>query len=119
MILQDVKELTMRNNTMTAPGALSSAIYLGSAPAATNVDYSNNIITPGTYGLFSSDFGAGEGSLKNFAGMVRFSNVVIIGAPRSAYTIAQFVPTLSAAVATGAGANQSAVYAATAGVAIP
>jgi trimeric autotransporter adhesin len=119
MMIQNPKDITIRNNTMTAPGALGTFLTVGTAPAATDVEFSSNVVSHGTYGLFSSAFGVGENSLKNFHGMVKFQNVVIISPPRSAYTIAQFAPTLAAASLTTAGANVSAVNAATAGVVLP
>ena len=118
-VLQNMKELTVRSNTMTAPGQLTQFFSVGSAPAATNVDFQNNIVTHGQYGLFSSAAGSGEGALANLGGLVVWQNYVMIGASRSGYPHGTFVPDLAAALQTGKGANQSLVNAATAGVIIP
>ncbi len=104
---------------MTSPAQVTQFLSIGSSPAATNFDYQNNITTYGQYGLFSSATGSGEVALGNINGVVTFKNVVIIGALKSGYPNARFVPDANAAAATGLGANAAAVNSATAGVIIP
>ncbi|MEP7380620.1 MAG: Ig-like domain-containing protein [Gemmatimonadota bacterium] len=118
-VLQNLKELTVRSNTMTAPGSFTQFFSVGSAPAATNVDFQNNVVTHGQYGLFSSAAGTGEGALSNLAGLVVWQNYVMIGTSRGGYPHGTFAPDLTSALQSGRGANQSVVNAATAGVIIP
>jgi len=118
-IMQDAQNVTIRHNTMTAPGSLAQYLNLSSNPAATNFAFQNNIMTHGNYGFFSSWYQVGENNLKGFKGTIAFQNVVMIGAQRSGYPNGQFVSSLAAAQATGFGANSAAVNAATQGVVIP
>jgi len=118
-VLQNLKDLTVRSNTMTAPGVFGQFFSVGSATAATNVDFQNNVVTHGQYGLFASASGTGEGALANLGGLVVFKNYVMIGSQRSGYPNGTFAADLAAAQATGRGASTSAVSAATAGVVIP
>ena len=118
-ILQNLKELTVRDNTMATTGKLRIFLSVGSSPAATNVDFHNNIFSYGVYGLFSSAYASGEVSMQNVRGTATFANHVLIGPVKPGYPNSTFASTLSAALATGVGANMSAVFAATAGVAIP
>jgi hypothetical protein len=53
-LLQNLSNLTIRSNTMTSPTQVTQFLSLGSSPAATGLDYQNNITTYGQYGLFSS-----------------------------------------------------------------
>lgn len=118
-VLQNLKELTVRSNTMTAPGQFTQFFSVGSSPAATNVDFQNNVVTHGQYGLFASVSGTGEGALVNLGGLVVWQNYVMIGQSRSGYPHGTFASDVSSALQTGKGANQALVNAATAGVIIP
>jgi len=118
-VLQNLKDLTVRSNTMTAPGSFGQFFSVGSATAATNVEFQNNITTHGQYGLFASVSGSGEGALVNLGGLVVFKNYVMIGTQRSGYPNGSFAADLAAAQASGKGASTAAVNAATAGVIIP
>jgi hypothetical protein len=102
-VMNDVQNLAIVRNTMTAPGALQQFLNLASVPAGTNFLYAQNIVSYGNYGFFSSWYGIGESSMKGFNGTKTFASVVIIGAPRSGYPNATFVSTLAAAQATGLG----------------
>jgi len=118
-VMQNVQNMIIRNNTLSAAGTTSHFLMLADIPAGTNFEFRNNVVTHGTYGLFSSRFGVGEKSLAAFNGSVTFENNVIIGTARNEYPRAVFVPTLSAALQRAAGANQAQVQARTVGVAIP
>ncbi|MFP5355186.1 MAG: Ig-like domain-containing protein, partial [Gemmatimonadota bacterium] len=118
-IMQNAQNVTIRSNTMTAPGTLYQYVNVGSLPAATNFAFENNVVSYGKYGFFSSWYGIGENSLKAFSGTVAWKNVVMIGSPTSGYPNGTFVSSLSAAQSTGRGASLSGVAAATQGVIIP
>jgi hypothetical protein len=118
-LMQDVQNLTIRHNTMTAPGSLQQYLNLSSVPASTNFAFQNNIMSHGNYGFFSSWYQMGETNLQGFRGTIAFQNVVMIGTQRAGYPNGQFVSSLSAAEATGFGANRATVNAATQGVVIP
>jgi uncharacterized protein YjdB len=118
-LMQNVQNLTIRHNTMTAPGSLAQYLNLSDVPAATNFAFQNNIMTHGNYGFFSSWYQMGENNLNGFRGTIAFQNVVMIGAQKAGYPNGQFVSSLAAAQATGFGANSAAVNAATQGVVIP
>jgi hypothetical protein len=118
-VMQNVQNMTIRNNTLSAPGSMSHFLLLADIPAGTNFDFRNNVVTHGTYGLFSSKFGVGEKSLAGFNGSVTFQNNIIIGNSRKEYPQATFVPTLAAALQRAAGANQAQVQSLTAGVVVP
>ncbi|MCC6772774.1 MAG: Ig-like domain-containing protein [Gemmatimonadaceae bacterium] len=118
-LMQDVQNLTIRQNTMTAPGALAQYLNLSSVPAATNFDFQNNIMSYGSYGFFSSWYQQGENNVQGFRGTVTVKNTVMIGTQKTGYPNGQFVSSLAAAQATGFGANTAAVNAATQGVVIP
>jgi hypothetical protein len=118
-VMNDVQNMAIVRNTMTAPGALQQFLNLASVPAGTNFLFEQNIVSYGNYGFFSSWYGIGESSMKGFNGTKSFASVVIIGNARSGYPNAQFVSTLAAAQATGFGASSAQVTAATAGVVIP
>ncbi|MCC6927904.1 MAG: Ig-like domain-containing protein [Gemmatimonadaceae bacterium] len=119
-IMNDAHDVTIRSNTMTAPGALSHYLNIATQSAATNFAFQNNVMTLGTYGLFSSWYGSGETpNLAAFRGTVVFQKSVLIGAAQKNYPNAQFVSSLSAAQSTGIGADMAAINAATQGVVIP
>jgi hypothetical protein len=118
-IMQNAQNVTIRSNTMTAPGALNQFVNVASVPAATNFAYENNLVSYGQYGFFSSWYGIGESSLKAFSGTVVWKNVVMIGAFQSGYPNGTFVSSLSAGQSTGKGANTAGVLAATQGIIIP
>ncbi|HEX4933113.1 MAG TPA: hypothetical protein VFV33_08045, partial [Gemmatimonadaceae bacterium] len=118
-IMQNAQNVIIRRNTMTAPGALSQFLNLGSVPASTNFAFDQNVVSYGTYGFFSSKYGIGESSLQGFAGTVSFVGNVIIGPQKSGYPSAQFVPTLAVALTRSAGANKAVIDAATQNVIIP
>ena len=119
-IMQNASDVTIRNNTMSTTGSLSQYINVASVPAATNFAFQNNIASYGQYGFFSSWYGIGETpNVQAFKGTIVFEKSVLIGAQKSGYPNATFVSSLSSALATGLGANQSAVTSATSGVVIP
>ncbi|MFP5356507.1 MAG: hypothetical protein ACLGIK_15410, partial [Gemmatimonadota bacterium] len=118
-IMQNAQNVTIRRNTMTAPGSLAQFLNLGSIPAATNFVFDENVVSYGNYGLFSSKYGVGEASLQGFGGTVSFFGNVIIGPQKSGYPRSKFVSSLSAALSGGVGANQARVDAATLNVVIP
>lgn len=118
-IMQDAQNVTIRHNTMTAPGSLSQFLNLSSIPAATNFAFDENVVSYGEYGLFSSKYGVGEGSLAGFNGSVSFVGNVIIGPQKSGYPRSTFVSSLAAALSGGAGADQARVNAAIVNVIIP
>lgn len=118
-ILQNAKDVTIRNNTMSSTGAISQFFYLDAYPSVTNLYWDNNIVTHGQYGFFTSKYGVGEAGVGNAAGSVTYKNYTMIGATRSGYPNGTFASDLSAALATGRGANMSAVNSATSGVIIP
>ena len=65
-------------------------------------------------------YGIGETpNVQAFRGTIIFEKSVLIGAQKSGYPNATFVSSLSNALATGMGANQSTVASATQGVVIP
>ncbi|MEO6445781.1 MAG: Ig-like domain-containing protein [Gemmatimonadaceae bacterium] len=118
-LLQNLSELTVRSNTMTTTGKVKMFLSLGSSPAATNADFYNNVLSYGSYGLFSSAYSSGELSMQNVASTRRFTGNVLIGPAKSGYPNSVFAASLSAAQSTGAGANVAAVTLATSGVAVP
>lgn len=118
-IMNNAQDVTVRRNTMTAPGSLSHFMDLATVPAATNFAYDNNVVTYGSYGLFSSKFGSGEVSLQGFSGSVSFVGNVLIGSQKPGYPRARFVPSLSAALSLGGGADKPRIDAATQNVVIP
>lgn len=118
-LLQNLKDLTVRGNTMSSTGAIKQFFYIDAYPSATNLYWDNNVVTHGQYGLFTSKYGTGEAGLANVAGTVVWKNYTMIGASRTGYPNGTFAADLATAMATGRGANTSAVQAATAGVIIP
>ena len=118
-MMQDVQNATIRNNTLTSDGKVTHFLNLADVPAGTNFVFERNIVTHGTYGMFSSKFGVGESSLQAFRGTVVFQNVVLIGQPKKGYSRAVFVPSLAAAQQRGAGADMARVQGWTSRVVIP
>ncbi len=118
-VMQNVQNLTIRSNTMSSTGSLMQYLNVASVPAATNFALQNNVFSYGTYGFFSSWYQQGEANAQAFRGTIIFQNTVMVGASKSGYPNGQFVSSLGAALATGFGANMSAVNAATQGVIIP
>ncbi|MEO6445780.1 MAG: Ig-like domain-containing protein [Gemmatimonadaceae bacterium] len=118
-LLKNLTDLTVRDNTMSTTGNVKMFLSLGNAPAATNVDFHNNIFSYGGYGLFSSKHASGFKSMQNIQGTALFNNHVLIGPAKNGYPYSSFVPSLGAALQTSAGANMAATAAATSGVVIP
>ncbi|MCC6927902.1 MAG: Ig-like domain-containing protein [Gemmatimonadaceae bacterium] len=118
-IMNNAQDVIIRRNTMVAPGNLAQFLDLATIPAATNFTYDQNIVSYGTYGLFSSKYGSGEASLQGFNGNVSFAGNVLIGSQRSGYPRARFAPSLSAAMLLGGGADKGRVDAATLNVVVP
>ena len=117
-LLQNLSNLTMRNNSFHSSGQFSSVLAIGSKPAATNMEMTSNDASYGSYGLFASASGPGEASLNNIAGVMVYGNQTFIGKQQAGYPTSTFVSSLSG-VAAGIGASVSIVNAATAGVIIP
>lgn len=117
-LLQNLKNLTMRNNSMYSTAQFSEVLAVGSAPAVTNMEMTRNSASYGTYGLFASASGPGEASLLNVSGIMAYSNQVFVGPPKVGYPRSTFVSSIGAVPAT-IGALTVAVNAATAGVVIP
>ncbi|MEP7381406.1 MAG: Ig-like domain-containing protein [Gemmatimonadota bacterium] len=117
-LLQNMSELTMRNNSFYSSGRFSNVLAIGSKPAVTNMEMTKNAASYGSYGLFSSASGPGESALNNIVGTMAYGNQTFVGSQKSGYPNSVFVSSISA-VANGIGANTSAVNAATAGVIIP
>lgn len=118
-ILQNTKDVTIRNNTMSSTGAVKQFFYLDAYPSVTNLYWDNNIVNHGQYGFFTTKYGVSEAGVGNAAGSVTFKNYAIIGASVPGYPNGTFVPDLAAALATGRGATSSIVNSATSGVIIP
>jgi Bacterial Ig-like domain (group 2) len=118
-MMQNPQNVVIRRNTMTSTGALSQYLNLAGLPAGTNFNFLDNVVSYGTYGLFSSWYQQGENNAQAFQGNVSFNGTVMIGAFKNGYPNGSFVSTLSAALATGKGAPSAIVSAATQGVVIP
>jgi len=117
-LLQNLSDLTMRNNSFYSTANFSSVLAVGSKPAATNFEMTGNAAHYGGYGLFATQTGPGEASLGNILGTVNYGTQVFIGTQKSGYPNSTFVSSLSSVPATR-GASTAAVNAATAGVIIP
>ena len=117
-LIQNVSELTLRNNSFYSSGRISNVIAVGSKPAATDMEMTKNSTSYGTYGIFASASGPGEGAFKNVNGTMLFANHTFVSSPKGGYPHATFVASI-ASVESGIGANTSAVNAATAGIIIP
>jgi uncharacterized protein YjdB len=118
-VANNTQNVTIRSNTLTSSGSLAQFLSLASIPAATNIAFENNVVSYGTYGLFSSKYGVGEVSLQGFLGTIVFRGNVAIGAQKPGYPQLRFVPTLAAAEQLSVGADRARITAATLNVVIP
>ncbi|MDP1861036.1 MAG: Ig-like domain-containing protein [Gemmatimonadaceae bacterium] len=121
-ILQNLSHLTVRYNTMvTTSSTFSHFIGVGNLPAATAMSFTNNIVSRGRYGLFSTSGGEGAKALNNVRAPVEFRDVVVISAERPGYPPGTtFVPTLAAAIAIpNVGANEVRIRAMAQAVIVP
>lgn len=117
-ILNNLTDLTLRNNSFTSSGSFSSVVTIGTVPGATNVEMTKNAAHFGAYGIHASGVGGGEAALKTIYGTISYAGQVFVGAVKSGYPRSQFVSSISA-VPSGTGASSTGVAAATAGVVIP
>ena len=117
-LLQNLSELTLRNNSFYSSGHFSNVLAIGSKPAVTNMEMTKNSASYGSYGLFASASGPGEAALNNVNGTMVYGNQYFVGSQKSGYPRSVFVSSIGG-VANGIGANTSVVNAATAGVIIP
>ncbi len=117
-ILQNMSELTLRNNSFYSTANFSNVLAIGSKPAATDMEMTNNSASYGSYGIFASASGPGEAAFNNMVGTMVFGNQYFVGSQKSGYPKSTFVSSISA-VKSGIGANTASVNAATAGVIIP
>ena len=117
-LLQNLSNLTLRNNSFYSTAQFSSVLAIGSSPAATHMEMTGNAAHYGGYGLFATQTGPGEVSLGNISGTVNFGTQVFVGAQKNGYPRATFVSSVSAVPSTR-GASTAIVNAATAGVVIP
>jgi hypothetical protein len=118
-VVNNVQNVTIRNNTLTTSGAQKLVLAIGKKPAATNLDFSANAFSLGQYGIFSTAFGVGEIALQGVAGVATFSRNVIVGPQKPGYPNATFASSLAGALGAGAGANRARVQQMTANVVIP
>jgi len=110
MVLNNVSNLVIRGNTMTAPGKQNTFLTLGRS-AATGFMYRDNLVSKGQYGLFGDSHGEGADALDNINPPLVFENNVIIGSAKVRYPQgARFVSDLSSALALiGAGADAAKI----------
>lgn len=117
-IVNNVKDLTLRNNSFFSSGAFATVLTIGTVPGATNVEMTKNAAHFGSYGIHASNVGGGETALKTIYGTMTYSGQVFVGSVVSGYPTSQFVSSTSA-IPAGIGASATGVAAATAGVVIP
>lgn len=117
-ILNNLTDLTLRNNSFTSSGSFSTVLTIGTVPGATNMEMTKNAAHFGSYGIHASGVGGGEAALKTIYGTMSYAGQVFVGAVKSGYPTSQFVSSISA-VPSGTGASSTGVAAATAGVVIP
>ena len=121
-LLQNLSHLTVRYNTMvTTSSTFTHFINVGNLPAATAMSFTNNIVSRGRYGMFSTTGGEGAKALNNVRAPVEFRDVVVISAQRPGYPPGTtFVPTLAAAIAIpNVGANEGRIRAMAQAVVVP
>ncbi len=119
-LLDGAGNVIIRNNTMTSPASFKTFLTFGTAPAVNGFDYHDNIVAFGAYGMCGAGLSCNESLLPQVVrGTLNFQHTVIIGGYRSGFPSSTFVSSLSAAQATGAGANTAMVNSAIANVEIP
>ncbi len=119
-LLDGAGNVIIRNNTMTSPASFKTFLTFGTAPAVNGFDYHDNIVAFGAYGMCGAGLSCNESLLPRVVrGTLNFQHTVIIGGHKSGFPSSTFVSSLSAAQATGAGANTAMVNSAIANVEIP
>jgi len=118
-VVNNLKDLTLRNNSFFSSGSFATVLAIGTVPGATNMEMTKNAANFGSYGIHASNVGGGEAALKKtIYGTMSYSGQVFIGLVDGAYPTTQFVASASA-IPSGIGASSTGVAAATAGVVIP
>ncbi len=120
LVQNDVRDLTIRNNTITSAGNLNAFLYLGRGSATRRFFFGRNIVSVGQYGLFADALGEGVPALAAVSERVSMEGNAVIGQARPAYPGGfLFVPDLAAARAVvGAGADEASLRQATTGVVV-
>lgn len=116
-LFNNVADVILSKNVFVTT-TMQNAFVVGDAcqVAATNLDWTKNVFSLGTYGIFSS-CGAGESAFTHVVGTVLISGG-IVGPVVGGYPSHQFYPTVDNAIAAGHGIPRSVVDAATQGVTI-
>jgi hypothetical protein len=118
-VLNNVLDLTIRNNTASTSGSQKVLLTLGPKPAASNLEFGQNVFTPGRYGIYSSGFGSGESAFGAAIGQTKVGRYVVIGPSKPGYPNATFVNSLADGLNTGLGANSVRISQLTTNVVIP
>ena len=121
LVQNDVRDVTIRNNTMTSTSSLNSFLYLGRASSARRFAFERNITVDGRYGLFGDALGEGTIALTALSERVSILGNAVIGAGRDHYPggIA-FVPDLTTARAIpGTGADDTVALLLSSGIVVP
>lgn len=121
LIQNDVRDATIRNNTLTTTSSLNSFLYLGRASAARRFFFERNIVTDGRYGLFGDALGEGTAALAALSERVSLVGNQAIGPVRAQYPsgIAFVVDVAAARAVAGSGADDSVSALLTSGIVIP
>jgi hypothetical protein len=121
LVQNDVRDVTIRNNTMTSTSSLNSFVYLGRAPAARRFAFERNITTDGRYGFFGDAIGEGLAALAALSERVSILGNSAVGPNRARYpTGIAFVPDVTAAHAVqGTGADDTVSLLLSSGIVVP
>lgn len=117
-VLQDVNDLSLRNNSFFSTSPFTSVLNVGSKPAGTDFEMIDNAGHFGSYGLFYSATGPGEAALSGFRGSVTYRGQVFVGQAHARFPTTLFVSSL-AAIPAGHGVDAALLTQGTAGVVIP
>ncbi len=119
------QNVVIRNNTMTSFGTMNAFVGFvnPTRPHVSNFQFTDNVVAAGTYGIYEGGGNYGGG---NQSGEISFTDGLVVGGnsvysgnvaigsgQASRYPTTQFVSNITAARATGKGANEAAVLSAT------